>query len=167
MSKEQIKRILLKFRDDTSIAEATNMMPPSLDYYAEQILALFPQGDVGRWVFKTDKLTPLQVLTCVCQQCPFPGELETRCSWCDYPKMMEFLRLALSAIDDFYQQRETQALKEQMERVMGIVVDSFYGHRNYVREAPGSVNWKEFLFSTLDHMENELVVALKSQLESE
>ena len=68
---------------------------------ADQILALFSQS---HWVFKTDKLTPLQVMACVCQQCPFPGELETRCSWCDHPKMVEFLRLALSAIDDFYTQ---------------------------------------------------------------
>ncbi len=61
----------------------------------------------------------------------------------------------------------SEALKEQMERVRGIVIDSFYGHRNYAREAPEGVNWKEFLFSTLDHMENELVANLKSQLESE
>ena len=72
-------------------------------------------------VFKTDKLTPLQVKACVCQQCPFPGELETKCDWCDNPKMVEFLRLALSAIDDFYQQHEANALKEQMEMVMGVI----------------------------------------------
>ena len=58
----------------------------------------------GEWVFKTDKLTPLQVKACVCQQCPFPGELETKCDWCDNPKMMEFLRVAISAMEDFYTQ---------------------------------------------------------------
>lgn len=114
---------------------------------ADQILALFPQGDKidgnalpsaaydeyftppqgegGHWIFKTDKLTPLQVMACVCQQCPFPGELETRCSWCDNPKMMEFLGLAIPAMGDFYQQHETLALKEQMEMVIVVIEKSW------------------------------------------
>lgn len=98
----------------------------------------------GEWVFKTDKLTPLQVKACVCQQCPFPGELGTKCDWCDNPKLMEFLRVAISAMEDFYTQafldtpltdKEHEivkqewekahaielALKEQMERVIGVI----------------------------------------------
>lgn len=132
---EQIKEILTDYYDELTletseevdrvqrkhperiIIETTSIHKRVTDKYADQILALFPQGE-ARWIFKTDKLTPFQVKACVCQQCPFPGEIETKCDWCDNPKMMEFLRLALSAIDDFYQQHEAQALKEQMERVI-------------------------------------------------
>ena len=113
----------------------------------------------GEWVFKTNKLTPLQVKACVCQQCPFPGELGTKCDWCDNPKMMEFLRLAIPAMGDFFQQHEANALKEQMERVIEKIDDQ----RGYAKFS--AINFKQndtakactkAILGTLENLKAEL-----------
>ena len=121
MNKEQIKDKIKEFVNYAR-EEEEGVTDDDIYMFMDDV---FPQGDGGRWVFKTDKLTPLQVKACVCQQCPFPGELGTKCDWCDNPKMMEFLRLALSAIDDFYQQHEANALKEQRERIQDKIDKSY------------------------------------------
>ena len=126
MNKEQIRAEIARIINASCIDPPTREEPDRpINCHADcglckadQILALFPLWVMqsrpnpspfpirrrGHWVFKTDKLTPLQVKACVCQQCPFPGELETKCDWCDNPKMMEFLRVAISAMEDFYTQ---------------------------------------------------------------
>ena len=114
---------------------------------------VFPQA---HWVFKTNKLTPLQVKACVCQQCPFPGELETKCDWCDNPKMLEFLWLALPAIDDFYQHHEAQALKEQMERVMGVIDEHREFHKGALREGGEYYVLHKAVISALNNLKTEL-----------
>ena len=144
--KEQVKEIIDSY--------GMFYNPKKLEECAEEVVALFPQGE-GGLLEEREIADLIDVAT----------DRDYKGTGCIVSTIdVEPLLKAQHALD---QHHEAQVLKEQMERVIGIVIDSFYGHRNYAREAPEGVNWKEFLFSTLDHMENELVATLKAELDSE
>lgn len=161
MLKEQVKKTLTEMLE---YGLKDGLQNDEMNDYADQILALFPQGDKdGVWVFKTDKLTPLQVKSTVCHQCPFPGELETKCDWCDNPKLIEFLWLAIPAIDDFYNQSKQAALKEQMERVRDKLPEVA---RQQISQKHSL--WFDDVDSTeIDELVDAIVEALKAELEGE
>ena len=154
--KRLAKALGVRMDDVFPQGEGGELFPNTAELFKKPTIVSQPQGEGGHWVFKTDKLTPLQVKACVCQQCPFPGELETKCDWCDNPKMMEFLRLAIPAMEDFFQQHEANALKEQMERVMGVIDRQI---NSYKDNNPLWINKVTVLEDIKDN--------LKSQLESE
>lgn len=69
----------------------------------------------------------------------------------------EGYKLGVDHQNELNKQDIAQAIQSERQRIRGVIVDSLYGHRNYCREAPQNVDWKEFLFSTLDHIENDLL----------
>ncbi len=169
MNKEQIKEILEYYHTELvnevdeevgrvrtghperQIINTSHVYQRVTDKYADQILALFPQGEGGL-------LSDEEICKTACgeyaEKCP-ARKLNHGCS--DFVDIMAVITKQ-HAID---QQHEANALKEQMERVIGVIDNKI--------ELLRQERLSSYDSSEIREIEASLSVAkdLKSQLESE